>query len=165
MDEKTVKTTPQSKDLASRQDKEVMHDFDSKSSSSLFSMKLLIILLIVAAAGIGTGYLVAGSGGSEGKSGLAALTGSSAQAGKTYGDGDSKIFKDTAEGVMKEGGIEGEGQYHLDREGGDDQNVYLTSSLVDLSEFEGKKVKVWGQTFEGQKAGWLMDVGKVQVLN
>jgi hypothetical protein len=43
-------------------------------------------------------------------------------------------------------------------------NVYLTSSTVDLSPFVGKKVRVWGQTFTGQKAGWLMDVGLVEVL-
>ena len=26
------------------------------------------------------------------------------------------------------------------------------------------KVKVWGETFKGQTAGWLMDVGRVQVV-
>jgi hypothetical protein len=25
-------------------------------------------------------------------------------------------------------------------------------------------VKVWGETFKGQKAGWLMDVGRVKVM-
>jgi hypothetical protein len=28
----------------------------------------------------------------------------------------------------------------------------------------GKKVRVYGQTFAGQKAGWLMDVGYIEVL-
>jgi hypothetical protein len=27
------------------------------------------------------------------------------------------------------------------------------------------QVKVWGETFKGQKAGWLMDVGRVQVID
>ena len=144
------------------EDTKVMHEFDAKGTSSQFSMKFVAILVIVAILGIGTGYLIAGSG-SSGKGGLTALT-SKAEKNKTYGDGDTKIFKDTAEGKMTEGGIDGEGQYHLVRKGGEDQYVYLTSSLVDLSEFEGKKVKVWGQTFEGQKAGWLMDVGRLQVL-
>jgi hypothetical protein len=65
--------------------------------------------------------------------------------------------------VVKEGGIEDEGQYHLVRPGGDSQNVYMTSSSVDLAQFIGKKVKVWGQTQAAKKAGWLMDVGRVQV--
>ena len=64
---------------------------------------------------------------------------------------------------MKNGGTEGEGQYHLVRPGGDSQNVYLTSSSVDLSQFMNQKIKVWGQTQTAQHAGWLMDVGKVQV--
>ena len=60
--------------------------------------------------------------------------------------------------------MEGEGSFHLERPGGTSQNVYLTSSTVDLSEYVGKKVKVYGETFQGEKAGWLMDVGLVEVL-
>jgi len=80
------------------------------------------------------------------------------------GISDKKTFKDKAEGVLKEGGIDGEGNFHLERPGGPSQNVYLTSSAVDLSKYIGKKVRVWGKTFTGQKAGWLMDVGLVEVL-
>ena len=77
---------------------------------------------------------------------------------------NKKIFKDSAEGILREGGIDGEGSFHLERPGGESQNVYLTSSVVDLSEYVGKKVKVWGETFEAEKAGWLMDVGLVELL-
>ncbi len=77
---------------------------------------------------------------------------------------DEKRFPDKAEGVLKEGGIDGEGNFHLVRPGGESQNVYLTSSTVDLSEFLGKKVRVWGETFKGEKAGWLMDVGYIEVI-
>lgn len=83
---------------------------------------------------------------------------------KTVGIIDKKTFKDQAEGTLKEGGIDGEGNFHLERPGGESQNVYLTSSTVDLSLYVGKKVRVYGQTFAGQKAGWLMDVGLVEVL-
>lgn len=76
---------------------------------------------------------------------------------------DKKTFKDSAEGILREGGIDGEGNFHLERPGGISQNAYLTSSTVDLSNYIGKKVKVWGQTFSGQKAGWLMDVGLVEI--
>ncbi|SRR5258706_1127090 len=85
--------------------------------------------------------------------------------GDTYGSTDTKTFKDTVDGIMKKGGIGDEGQYHLVRPGGDSQNVYLTSSTVDLSLFIDRKVKVWGQTQKAQKAGWLMDVGRVEVEN
>jgi hypothetical protein len=82
---------------------------------------------------------------------------------KTAGVVDKKTFKDSAEGTLREGGIDGEGNFHLERPGGVSQNVYLTSTTVDLSNYIGKKVKVWGQTFQGEKAGWLMDVGSVEM--
>lgn len=92
------------------------------------------------------------------------ITNSSQKSEKTVGIADKKTFKDQAEGVLKEGGIDGEGNFHLERSGGPSQNVYLTSTTVDLSEYVGKKVKVWGQTFSSEKAGWLMDVGLVEIL-
>ncbi len=83
---------------------------------------------------------------------------------KTAGIKDTKTFPDQAEGILREGGFEGEGSYHLERPGGKSQNAYLTSSTIDLSEFIGQKVKVWGATFRASKAGWLMDVGYLEVL-
>jgi hypothetical protein len=77
---------------------------------------------------------------------------------------DPKIKYDNATGVIKNGGTGNEGTHHLDREGGVSQTVYLTSSVIDLSSFDGKKVQVWGQTLASKKAGWLMDVAKVQVV-
>ncbi len=74
---------------------------------------------------------------------------------------DKKTFKDTATGVLREGGIEGEGSHHLER-GAKDQTAYLTSSSIDMTPYIGKKVKVWGATNKGQKAGWLMDVGSIE---
>lgn len=77
---------------------------------------------------------------------------------------DKKTFKDSAEGKLIEGGSEGEGSFHLERPGGDSQNVYLTSSTVDLSQYVGTQVRVHGETFESAHVGWLMDVGYVEVL-
>jgi len=83
---------------------------------------------------------------------------------KIVGVMDKKTFRDKAEGILREGGINGEGNFHLERPGGESQKVYLTSSTVDLSLYVGKRVRVWGETFAGEKAGWLMDVGLVEVL-
>lgn len=141
---------------------ELMHNFSDKKKSFL-TPQLLGIFLVVVLLGVGTGYFLSQQGGSTTNPGKR-LLGSGVDKGKTYGDGDAATFKDTAEGTLKKGGIEGEGQYHLVRPGGDSQNVYMTSSLVDLSLFIDKKVKVWGATQTAQHAGWLMDVGKVQVL-
>ena len=87
------------------------------------------------------------------------------QKGDTFGVMDEEAFRDEVEGMMVSGGIDGEGSHHLEREGGESQNVYLTSSIIDLDQFVDHKVKVWGETFAAQKVGWLMDVGKLQVLD
>ena len=76
---------------------------------------------------------------------------------------DPNVKYDDATGDLKDGGIGHEGTHHIEREGGPTHYVYLTSSVVDLSTFVGKKVQVWGQTQASKKAGWLMDVAKIQV--
>lgn len=84
--------------------------------------------------------------------------------GDTFGSADESTFSDEAEGVLVVGGIEGEGSHHLVRPGGEMQNVYLTSSVVDLDLFVGHKIKVWGETVGAKHAGWLMDAGRVKVV-
>ena len=83
---------------------------------------------------------------------------------KVEGVSDTKNFKDSAVGTLEKGGINGEGTHKLVREGGPSQTAYLVSSVVDLDSYVGKKVKVWGETFAAQKAAWLMDVGKIEIL-
>jgi len=80
---------------------------------------------------------------------------------------DVRVFRDTAEGKVQinDGSLVAEGSHKLIRPGGESQTAYLTSSVVDLSLFIGKCVQVWGETFEGEKAAWLMDVGRVKLLN
>lgn len=170
---KDVKSEP-------KEDDEIIHDFASSSSKKTVSDKKemnstkpkqpIILFAILLILGIGTGFVAskavgAGGGGqvrmidSNGK-----VVTTQAQPGTVYGSKDEKTFKDSATGTLKKGGIEGEGAYHLERPGGDSQNVYLTSSVIDLSQFVGKKVQVWGETNAAQKAGWLMDVGRLKIL-
>lgn len=134
-----------------------------ENESPLLSKKLIIILLVLAVLGVGTGYFISQKGSVNVGGGTINLTKGST-GGNIIGSDDTKTFKDVAEGVLKGGGIDGEGAYHLVRPGGDSQNVYLTSSIVDLSLVIGKKVKVWGQTQSAKHAGWLMDVGRVEIL-
>ncbi len=137
--------------------------------------KILVpLVLMTIFAGIGTGYVVASmttptvvtqapetstDGGDE--AGLEAAA--AVKVGQTFGAPDASAFKDSADGVLLAGGLEGEGSHRIVREGGQSQNVYLTSSIVDLKMFEGHSVKVYGETFKAQKAGWLMDVGRVEI--
>jgi hypothetical protein len=141
----------------------VMQPFSDKKQG-VSGGKVVFTLIIILLVGVGVGY---GASLVSAKTGTSivpsSLNPNAPTKGKIYGNGDPSVFKDTAEGVLKNGGIDGEGQYHLVRPGGDSQSVYLTSSDVDLSQFINQKIKVWGQTQSAQHAGWLMDVGKVQV--
>lgn len=136
-----------------------------ENMSAIFTKKLFIFLIAAVIVGVMTGYVFSNrndSGGNTLTSG--SVNSSSISKGTVVGSNDTKTFKDTATGTLKNGGIDGEGQFHLVRTGGDSQNVYLVSSSVDLSKFVGKKIKVLGQTQTAQHAGWLMDVGRVEVL-
>lgn len=151
------------------QKEELIHKMSMEKTAVKSSSKnIMIALVAVVLLGVGTGYFVSnamgkGPGAAVKKYGAGSATDGAIKKGYTAGVNDIKQFPDVAEGELKEGGIDGEGQYHLVRPGGDSQNVYLTSSTVDLSLFVGRKVKVWGSTQTAQKAGWLMDVGKLEV--
>jgi len=83
--------------------------------------------------------------------------------GKIYGN-NGKIYKDSATGIIQKGSINGVGTHILKREGGDSQNVSLTSSSVDLDLFIDRKVEIQGETNASDKTSWLVDVGMVTVL-
>ncbi len=140
---------------------------EAKTQVSIFPV--IIVTIIALIAGIGTGYLI-GSGKTPITSQESVsvedkdLGISDEKPVQTAGIKNEKTFTDKAEGILQEGGIEGEGTFHLERPGGPSQTAYLTSTTVDLSPFIGKKIRVLGKTFQGKKAGWLMDVGYVEVL-
>ena len=132
--------------------------------SSIFTKNLFIFLIVSIVMGVMSGYILSNKKGTGNTLTSGTIDSSKVSKGVVVGSGDTKIFKDTATGTLKEGGIQGEGQFHLVRPGGVSQNVYLTSSSVDLSKFVGKKIKVWGETEKAQYAGWLMDAGRVEVI-
>lgn len=129
--------------------------------------KVIAWFAVVVILGIGTGYGASKATAQRSDLGTAS-TGTSelVQGGKDNESGvsESTAFPDTAQGVMKAGGIDGEGTHYLDRGLGKEKYVYLTSTVINLDSFIEKKVEVHGQTLAGKKAGWLMDVGRVKVL-
>lgn len=131
-----------------------------KKKNGIPTLFLVLTVALIVFAGIATGYVLA-----DQQVGVTMTeTGSKmVKTDKIIGSLDQN-FKDEAQGKLEKGGIEGEGTHHLVRDGGPSQYVYLISSVVDLSQFEGKNVKVWGETNAAQKAGWLMDVGKLELL-
>jgi hypothetical protein len=133
------------------------------------SNKILPVVLSVLVIGLGilTGYLFAGR---ETSQSVPSPTNKGIVAedkivkGAEFGEKDESVFKDTALGTLEAGGIDGEGTHKLIREGGPSQTVYLTSSVLDLQQFVGRKIQIWGETMKAQKAAWLMDVGRVKIL-
>ena len=114
---------------------------------------------LVVLIGVGTAWVIFGR---MGRSSSVAAPGTKVTS-TEVGVLDPKVKYDTAIGVIEEGGIGNEGAFHLVRDGGPSKYVYLTSSVVDLRSFIGKKVEIWGQTLASKKAGWLMDVAKVKI--
>lgn len=128
------------------------------------------IILAIILAGGATGWFLANRGGLPiGPTQTKKLIGGAEliQGPKEVGIKDIETFRDTAEGKIEinDNSDIPEGSHKLIRPGGPSQTAYLTSSVVDLSQFLGKCVQVWGETFAGQKASWLMDVGRVKILD
>ncbi len=140
------------------QNSPIVQKFSDSNKKNLY---ITIFAILVILAGVATGFYLSNL---KKKASSRVASPSAVQTKNEIGITDEKTFKDSAEGVLKEGGIEGEGMFHLERPGGDSQNVYLTSTAVDLGSFVDKKVQVWGQTIAARKAGWLMDVGKIKIL-
>ena len=126
-----------------------------------------LIILMIILAGVGTGYFLVNRGGVSlpgvSSGGGGSLTGGPKEAGLK----DADSFPDKAQGKIEVNQDKEmpEGSHMLIRPGGESQTAYLTSSLVDLNEFKGKCVEVWGETFAAQKAGWFMDIGFIQKID
>lgn len=125
----------------------------TQSTRIVIGVYALLVLL-----GIGTGYLLSHAN----IAGIGAKP-SVIKTDKVAGSTDIKTFKDSAIGVVQKDGTDGEGTHQLVRDGGPSQTVTLMSSVIDLDQYVGKKVKIYGQTMAAQKAAWLMDVGRVEI--
>jgi hypothetical protein len=119
---------------------------------------------IIVFAGIGTGWFLSDKPSSQVSTDPSSVAEGVEESKTEAGITDEEAFPDSAEGILVEGGINGEGTHHLDRGLGPEKDVYLTSTVINLDDFKDKKVKVWGETISAQKAGWLMDVGRIKVV-
>lgn len=130
-------------------------DTQMKTQSARIVVGVYVVLVLL---GIGTGYLLShlNIAGVESKPSVVKTD-------KVAGSTDTTTFKDSAMGVIQKDGTDGEGTHQLIRDGGPSQTVTLMSSVIDLDQYAGKKVKVYGQTMAAQKAAWLMDVGRVEL--
>jgi hypothetical protein len=141
---------------------QMLKKFPKKISkrTAFYTLASLLVILF----GVGTGWALSGTKTAGSKEPTSAGAPGVETGAKEAGIADEATFRDTAEGILEKEGIEGEGTHHLVREGGPTKYVYLTSTVIDLEAFVGKTVTVWGETISAQTAGWLMDVGKIKVI-
>ncbi len=122
--------------------------------------QLMIVVGVSVVLGVVSGYILSSRGGASSQLGTNKSPATAQQ--------DTRTFRDFAEGTLiakeqpKDPSEYSEGTHFLKREGA--VPVALTSSVVDLSKYEGKKVKVFGETQKAIKEGWLMDVGKIEEI-
>ena len=122
---------------------------------------LSVLIVLIVLLGIGAGYLLFRSSPPQ----IAGTTtGAMIKTATEVGSTDTKTFRDSAAGILKKDGLNGEGTHHLVLDSNPKNSAYLISSVVDLDEFVDKHVEIWGETFKGSKAPWLMDVGRVKII-
>lgn len=123
----------------------------------------VIATLVILAAGVGTGLVFS----SRAKSAAISSDIGSENVTKEVKESFAQTFRDEAEGTVETNDNldkYAQGTHKLIRPGGESQTAYLTSSVLDLDQYTGKKVKVFGETFGSSQVGWLMDVGKVEII-
>lgn len=143
-------TTTQSKETPA--DKIVRPLTSPKSADSKLSPKTILILFLLVFLGVVSGFLLY----KQQTQGTVRLAGKNVEVvnlPSEEGVKDASTFKDTATGTLQlnDGKITTEGTHILVR-GDASQNVYLTSSVVDLSKYVGKKVQVWGRNIPGAQS-------------
>ena len=135
-----------------------------KTGKLLTKIVPFLLIIVVIGAGIFTGLMLTSVNKSKASQGNVL---SEENLAPEIKENFSQTFKDEAEGIVeKNDDFEkyAQGPWKLIRTGGESQTAYLTSSVMDLDEFVGKKVKVYGETFGSDQVSWLMDVGKVEVI-
>lgn len=142
---------------------ELVHDLNSIPEPSTKKLPFFLSIFALVFSGVLFGFLLTKIPGKSSTKNVES-TPIMIKTANEVGSTDTKTFRDTATGTIETGGLNGEGTHKLLREGGASQTVYLFSSVIDLEEFSGKKVQLWGETVRGQKAAWLMDVGRVKLV-
>lgn len=146
--------------LPSLNKEEVINSPLKKLNLTDINKLFLVILALSVILGGTSGYLLAKTGNSKTESPITTEKPKSAQQ-------DTRTFRDFASGVIQKRPAPKnpqdyiEGTHFLIREGA--VPVALTSSVIDLTQYEGKKAKIFGETQKAIKEGWLMDVGKIEV--
>ena len=125
----------------------------------------VLIIIVIVVLGIGSGLVL--SSFSQSSSSSVTVLSDDEDISLEIKENLAQTFSDEAQGTLETNADldrYGQGTHKLIRPGGEDQTAYLTSSILELDEYVGQEIKVYGETFGSSQVGWLMDVGKVEVI-
>ena len=164
IDKTTVEQNSPQLESKQREVEPITQPLNKKSSASKINkvIPLILILLIIAAGAISGLFLSSTGKKDESKSAVSEQEELTPEVQQSF----NQTFRDEAEGkIEKNDELDkyAQGTHKLIRPGGEAQTAYITSTVLDLDEYVGKNVKVFGETFGSSQVGWLMDVGKVEV--
>lgn len=142
-------------------EKPVMKKFNNKSNKQTIYYTVISILMVFA--GVLTGWALSGTSQASNNKGSIKTEVIEDANGEIKEAGEDAEDAQTAEGTLKEGGIDGDGTYRLERGLGPEKDVALVSTSINLQNFVDKEVELWGLTQSAQNAGWMMDVVKIKV--
>ena len=125
--------------------------------------KLVVGVVAIIFMGSLTGFVL-----SRGKTAKATKEGSISpdliKASNEAGYKDTKLFESIVTGIVKKGGLFGDGTHSLIKDSNPKNPAALLSSVVDLDEYVDRHVQVWGRSQKGLKAAWLLEVGRIKIL-
>lgn len=134
-------------------------DISQMKKNSMVILSVYVVLILL---GLGTGYMLVQNGVGGSSTGTKGSTMVSNE--KVVGVKDASKYTNCPTGTLEKEGLDGEGTHHLVRPGGPSQTAYLVSSIIDLDQYVGMTVKLCGTTMQAQRAPWLMDVERLEIL-
>ncbi|HUW22102.1 MAG TPA: hypothetical protein VMW41_05570 [Candidatus Bathyarchaeia archaeon] len=169
-EEQTENQTNENSGSEFQKEDQILHQLDQKEIGWGKALTSALVILLIIAAGVGSGYFLSRRGLAAGDTVTKRMISGNVEVisgNKEVGIKDERSFRDTTQGKIEanDSAEVKQGSHKLLRVGGNSQTVFLTSSVVDLDQFVGQCVQVWGETFSSQDVGWLMDIGRVKVMD
>ena len=96
-------------------------------SKKTITTKTIAAIVLIVTLGVLTGFLLSRSLVKQSITPSEVTQTDTGQKKLVVGSSDTKTFRDSAEGTLDAGGVNGEGTHRLIRPGGESQTVYLTS--------------------------------------
>ena len=150
----TPPATPQATPKSSPQASSINKTPSQNPQSKLKKFLPIILIIIIVAGGIFSGLVFSSRSKSSQLASKSAIEEENLS--PEQKQSFNQTFRDEAEGTIENNDEKekyAQGTHKLIRPGGESQTAYLTSSPLDLDVYNGKKEKVFGETFRSSQVG------------